>query len=140
MSLSILKKRREFLSTASKKQVYRSKNVVIQYDENATELKFGFTATKKIGGSVVRNFARRRLRENARIISNLSAYKELIAHFVFIATHLTTKCDFKELVDDSVNGVSFLLSKYKDHRNHAIKNVEKFNTSTEIKGSTSIQS
>ena len=40
-------------------------------DDGDPLIRVGFTATKKVGGAVVRNRAKRRLREAARLISAL---------------------------------------------------------------------
>lgn len=107
--LNKLKKRSEFLSVASKKQAYRAKNVVIQFDAHQTDLKFGFTASKKVGNAVKRNFAKRRLREIAMIIKKNNHFS---GRFVFIATYQTCDCLFSDLLKDVQNGVSFLTRKF----------------------------
>ena len=66
MKLQTLKKRKDFiLSNKFAKKIY-SKNFIIQKYTNSDSidlnLKFGFTATKKIGNAVVRNRAKRRMR------------------------------------------------------------------------------
>jgi ribonuclease P protein component len=66
MKLQTLKKRKEFvLSNKFAKKIF-SKNFIIQkythLDDKDASLKFGFTATKKIGNAVVRNRAKRRMR------------------------------------------------------------------------------
>ena len=66
MKLQTLKKRKEFvLSNKFAKKIF-SKNFIIQkyanLDDKDTSLKFGFTATKKIGNAVSRNRAKRRMR------------------------------------------------------------------------------
>lgn len=63
-----LKKRREFLRAASRGKRAARPGLVIQ--ALATEpgsLRLGFTVTKKVGNAVVRNRARRRLKEAARL-------------------------------------------------------------------------
>ena len=66
MKLQTLKKRKDFvLSNKFAKKVF-SKNFIIQkytnLDDKNASLKFGFTATKKIGNAVSRNRAKRRMR------------------------------------------------------------------------------
>ena len=63
----------------------------------------GFTTTKKIGGAVIRNRARRRLREIAR---------ELLPHcarpghdYVFIARGGTATAPWQRLLDDVENAL-----------------------------------
>ena len=66
MKLQTLKNRKDFvLSNKFAKKIF-SKNFIIQKYTNSDSidlnLKFGFTATKKIGNAVVRNRAKRRMR------------------------------------------------------------------------------
>ena len=66
MKLQTLKHRKDFvLSNKFAKKIY-SKNFIIQKYTNSDSidlnLKFGFTATKKIGNAVIRNRAKRRMR------------------------------------------------------------------------------
>jgi len=66
MKLQTLKHREDFvLSNKFAKKIF-SKNFIIQKYTNSDSidlnLKFGFTATKKIGNAVVRNRAKRRMR------------------------------------------------------------------------------
>ena len=66
MKLQTLKHRKDFvLSNKFAKKIF-SKNFIIQKYTNSDSidlnLKFGFTATKKIGNAVTRNMAKRRMR------------------------------------------------------------------------------
>ena len=66
MKLLTLKHRKDFvLSNKFAKKIF-SKNFIIQkytnLDSTDLNLKFGFTATKKIGNAVTRNRAKRRMR------------------------------------------------------------------------------
>ncbi len=58
----------------------------------------GFTATLKIGGSVVRNKAKRRLREAARLL--LPRLGQGGSDYVFIARADTATCEWPRLLDD----------------------------------------
>jgi ribonuclease P protein component len=58
----------------------------------------GFTSTKKIGGSVIRNRARRRLREAARAL--LPRLGVAGADYVFIARQETATAPWPRLLDD----------------------------------------
>ena len=86
MKLQTLKHRRDFvLSNKFAKKIY-SKNFIIQKYTNSDSidlnLKFGFTATKKIGNAVTRNRAKRRMRalvsrfvkEDINFFDNKSSY------------------------------------------------------------------
>ena len=67
MALPRLKRRREFLRVAAEGRRAARPGVVLQARAApGAPLRAGFTATKKIGGAVVRNRAKRRLREAAR--------------------------------------------------------------------------
>ncbi len=66
--------------------------------ESGTEMRVGFTATKKIGGAVKRNRAKRRLREAARALLPLHG---LPGHdYVFVARATTIDRDWAGLLDD----------------------------------------
>lgn len=66
--LERLKKRREFLRTAARgKRAARPGLVLQALAVSEPSLKLGFTVTKKIGNAVIRNRARRRLKEAARL-------------------------------------------------------------------------
>ena len=67
-------------------------------DDGVTTVRIGFTATRKIGGAVVRNRAKRRLREAARILAPLHARAG--CDYVFIARGGTTNRPWARLLDD----------------------------------------
>lgn len=58
----------------------------------------GFTATKKIGNAVVRNRAKRRLREAARQL--LPRFGRAGVDYVFIARSMTADIAWERLLDD----------------------------------------
>lgn len=66
--------------------------------DEAPHAGYGFTATKKIGNAVVRNRARRRLREAARQI--LPALAVPGADYVFVARAATAEAAWDALVED----------------------------------------
>jgi ribonuclease P protein component len=94
-----LKVRAEFLKAA--KAPYQARGaVVIQARDrgDGDEIRSGFTATKKIGGAVERNRAKRRLREAARVLLPLHG---LPGHdYVFVARATTIDRDWAGLLDD----------------------------------------
>ena len=66
MKFQTLKKRKDFvLSNKFAKKVFSNNFIIQKYtnlDDKNASLKFGFTATKKIGNAVSRNRAKRRMR------------------------------------------------------------------------------
>lgn len=99
-SLGRLTKRSEFLYVRSGR--YKAVGgVVVQMRDNpsSTEMiRVGFTATKKIGNAVIRNRAKRRLREAAR--EKLSKLGRPGHDYVLIARQSTVGRGFKDLLSD----------------------------------------
>ena len=95
--------RAEFLKAAKAPYQARGAVVVQARDrgdgpDSGSEMRVGFTATKKIGGAVVRNRAKRRLREAARALLPLHG---LPGHdYVFVARAPTVTRDWAGLLDD----------------------------------------
>ena len=95
-----IKKRPDFLAAAKARALARGA-VLVQMrarDDGAPFIRSGFTATKKIGGSVVRNRAKRRLREAARLL--LPALGRPGCDYVFIARGGTATRPWARLLDD----------------------------------------
>lgn len=80
-------------------------SVVVQARRRAPTgpARMGFTATKKIGGAVVRNRARRRLRDIARRLLPLHGVEGV--DYVFIARDTTAEAPWRRLVDDVENAL-----------------------------------
>ena len=95
-----LKKRAEFLAAAKARAVARGAVLVQARDRaDGTEpVRLGFTATKRIGGAVVRNRAKRRLREAARVL--VPALGHPGHDYVFIARGSVTSRPWAALLDD----------------------------------------
>ncbi|MFN3521789.1 MAG: ribonuclease P protein component [Phenylobacterium sp.] len=111
-----LKTRPEFLACARAPSAARGA-VVIQARprEDADSLiRVGFTATRKIGGAVVRNRAKRRLREAARVL--LPQFGRPGTDYVFIARNGTPARPWPRLLDDVK---SALISLAADSENRA---------------------
>jgi len=75
--------------------------VVVQALDRSTrgpQIRAGFTATRKIGGAVVRNRAKRRLREAARL--TLPLHGRPGCDYVFVARGGTTARPWVRLLDD----------------------------------------
>ncbi len=109
-----LRQRRDFLATA--RGVFRPMPcVVVQMRSRGDDgpARVGFTVTKKIGKAVLRNRARRRLREAVRLLP-----RQLLRpghDYVFIARDATATCDFATLVQQ----VRKALEKLNAGRGHA---------------------
>lgn len=98
--LTVLKKRAEFLRVARDGERRARPLVVVQAlrrGDAGPQTRFGFTATKKIGGAVIRNRAKRRLREVARAL-----HKDWppSCDVVLIARRDTATADWKRLLDE----------------------------------------
>ncbi len=98
--LGVLKKRAEFLYVRN--GAYRAQGgIVIQMRANTEHesLRYGITATKKIGNAVTRNRAKRRLRELAKAL--LPEYGMAGHDYVFIARNGTAEREWSALLDDT---------------------------------------
>jgi ribonuclease P protein component len=94
-----LKRRPEFLAAAKGRSTARGA-VAVQAlaREGQAGMRVGFTATRKIGGAVVRNRAKRRLREAARLL--LPQLGRPGFDYVFIARSGTAGRPWARLLDD----------------------------------------
>jgi ribonuclease P protein component len=95
-----LKRRAEFLRVAAKGRKAATHGLVLQAlarDDNEAA-RIGFTVTKKLGGAVVRNRARRRLKEAVRL--ELANETMGSVDLVVIGRAATGERDFLELRDD----------------------------------------
>ena len=100
MKIDRLLRRPQFLAAA--KGVSQARGAVVvqmldRQDDDPT-MRVGFTATRKIGGAVVRNRAKRRLREAARCL--LPLYGQAGCDYVLIARMGTAERDWDRLLDD----------------------------------------
>lgn len=94
-----LKRRPQFLFVRAG-HAQRNKSMVVQGRRRADDgcVGAGFTATKKIGNAVVRNRAKRRLREAARAL--LPRHGLAGCDYVFIARMDTAHIGWTRLLDD----------------------------------------
>ena len=95
-----MRKRPQFLACAQAPSCARGAVVVqaLRRGDGSAVVHAGFTATKRIGGAVVRNRAKRRLREAARL--TLPAEGRPGCDYVFIARGGTTTRPWGRLLDD----------------------------------------
>ena len=95
-----LKSRPQFLAAAKGVSEARGAVVVQRLDRRDDDptVRLGFTATRKIGGAVVRNRAKRRLREAARVLAPQLARPG--SDYVFIARMGTVDRPWDRLLDD----------------------------------------
>ena len=109
--IQTLKKRKDFvLSNKFGKRIF-NKNFILQKfspsDESNLDLKFGFTATKKIGNAVKRNRAKRRmrslisifLRENVNLFDHTSTYILVAKKSLIRASFLDLKVEMRECLN-----------------------------------------
>ncbi len=96
--LARLKKRAEFLHVAAKGRKWTTPGLILQAlpQDAAAGPRVGFTASRRVGISVLRNRARRRLREAAR----RTVPHALPGDYVVIARQGTLTRDFGALVAD----------------------------------------
>ncbi|MET4682247.1 ribonuclease P protein component [Brevundimonas faecalis] len=100
MKIHRLLRRPQFLAAAKGVSQARGAVVVQQLDrrDGNSAVGVGFTATRKIGGAVVRNRAKRRLREAARLLT--PQYGRPGCDYVFIARMGTADREWDRLLDD----------------------------------------
>lgn len=95
-----LTKRPDFLSAAKSSACARGALVAQARDrkDGCSTVRIGFTATRRIGGAVVRNRAKRRLREAARLVAPL--HVKAGCDYVFIARGGAPSRAWPRLLDD----------------------------------------
>lgn len=100
MKIDRLLRRPQFLAAAKGVSQARGAVVVQQLDraDGDPTVRLGFTATRKVGGAVIRNRAKRRLREAARLLTPL--HGRAGCDYVFIARMGTADRDWDRLLDD----------------------------------------
>lgn len=100
LQIKRLLRRPQFLAAAKGRSEARGGVVIQMLDraDGSDAVGLGFTATRKIGGAVVRNRAKRRLREAARILAPAHALAG--RDYVFIARMGTPDRPWDRLLDD----------------------------------------
>lgn len=110
LKLGTLRKRSEFLYVREGDYAARGA-IVIQTRENpdtfaSNGIRFGVTATKRIGNAVVRNRAKRRLRHVARQLLPVLGRKG--QDYVLIARDKTSARDWDRLIEDATRALHSL--------------------------------
>ena len=97
-SIYTIKKRSTFVFVRDNGKYFRAKSFNIQILNDKTlngEIAVGYIATKRIGNAVMRNRAKRRMRELTRKI--ITKYGKINSYYVLIAKNLILITPFKEL-------------------------------------------
>jgi len=100
MALSIvtIKKRSTFVYVRDNGKFIRSKSFniqILQGNKLNNKIDVGYTATKRLGNAVIRNKAKRRMRELARKV--ITKYGKINFYYVIIAKIQILKIPFKAL-------------------------------------------
>lgn len=100
ITIERLKKRSEFLACAKAPSCAKGAVLVqaLAREDDRPLVRAGFTATKRIGGAVQRNRAKRRMREAARLL--LPEFARPGFDYVFIARGGVTTREWPRLLDD----------------------------------------
>ena len=102
--LKRLKTRREFLRVAGARRKWAAPGLILQIrrcaeDERAAgEIRVGFTVSRKVGGAVARNRARRRLRAAAEQV--LTRHAKGGREYVIVGRGATVERPFDALIGD----------------------------------------
>ncbi len=104
MAITIIKKRADFLLAASSGFKFVKSSVVVQSRKREpsyipeSDIRIGFTATKKLGNAVIRNRAKRRMREAAQLL--ITEFGIAGCDYVFIGREPVYKGTYENLLSD----------------------------------------
>lgn len=119
LQIKRLLRRPQFLAAAKGVSEARGAVVIqrLERGDGSPHIGLGFTATKKIGGAVQRNRAKRRLREAARAM--LAQHGVPGSDYVFIARMGTTERAWDRLLDDVKSTLTRLATPKATRPSHA---------------------
>lgn len=121
LKLSSLKKRSDFLRIAAAREKWISPAMIVQMckkpENEQSDIRIGYTASKKVGNAVIRNRAKRRLREAAKQVLAKGARND--HDYVIIARREITARPFKELIRDLKWSLKRLHDSSGDNRSEA---------------------
>jgi len=103
--LEILRKRAEFLAVAASGKKWVAPGFILQIGnlhEPTSAIRFGLTASRKVGNAVIRNRARRRLRALA---TELLPHASSEHDYVLIARDTTPAHGFDAMRQDMIKGM-----------------------------------
>jgi ribonuclease P protein component len=104
LTVTTLKRRADFVAAAKSGFKFVRPTVVVQArargqeEPSASPIRAGFTATKTLGGAVVRNRVKRRLR--AAALQTIATDGREGCDYVFIGRDATRACAFDALIRD----------------------------------------
>ncbi|MBS0185688.1 MAG: ribonuclease P protein component [Proteobacteria bacterium] len=105
-----LKKRFDFLKVAKEGRKAVMPSLIVQASikkgTEAAGVRFGFTATRKIGSAIIRNRARRRLRSTVDLITKERSLRP--GDYVLIARHETATVPFEVLMKDFRKALTYV--------------------------------
>ena len=98
--MSVIKKRQDFLSLRNARRTSRPGFLMLSKNnpEIGDSLRLGLTVTKKLGGAVIRNRIRRRLRAAAREVFPL--HGSAGTDYVLVARKAAYDRNYADLLDD----------------------------------------
>ncbi|WDI33247.1 ribonuclease P protein component [Hyphococcus flavus] len=108
--MGVIKKRRDFLAMRDARKAQSRSFLMLarQNPENEGKVRLGLTVTKKIGGAVVRNRIRRRLRAAAREV--FPGKSKAGTDYVLVARKAAYDRNYAALLDDMKRALLSLAS------------------------------
>ncbi|HEU0118249.1 MAG TPA: ribonuclease P protein component [Alphaproteobacteria bacterium] len=99
LKLTVFRRRAEFLAVANTGKKWVAPNLILQIGpvSDVSSVRYGLTATTRIGNAVVRNRARRRMRALA---TDMMAMHAIAGDYVLIARATTGTCEYEKLQAD----------------------------------------